>query len=78
MRTRTAIWLVGSAVLLVAVPFGYAAWAFGGLPGLLAFVVPLALLVGLIVLVAVLVAVLARRSGRQHEHSAPRRDDDHR
>lgn len=54
MRTRTAVALVGGAVLLLAVPFAYVTWAFGGLTGLLAFVLPLALLVGLIAMIAVI------------------------
>ena len=55
--TRTAVALVGSVVLLLAAPFAYLAWAFGGLSELVAFVVPLAVLVGLLGATA----LLARR-----------------
>ena len=74
MRTRTAVWLVGTAVLLLAVPFAFVTWAFGGVRALLAFVVPLALLVGIIVVVA----VLARRRVRRQGPVALRRGDDDR
>ena len=52
VRTRTAVALVGGAVLLLAVPFAWVSWAFGGATGLLAFVGPLLLLVGLLAVVA--------------------------
>lgn len=61
VRTRTAVLLVGGAVLLLAVPFAYVAWAFGGVTELLAFVLPLALLVGLMAVIAVLAGRPRRR-----------------
>jgi hypothetical protein len=48
MRTRTAVLLVVLAVLVVAVPFAFLSWAFGGTTGLLAFVAPLAVLLVLV------------------------------
>ena len=61
MRTRTAVVLVGTVVLLLAVPFAYVTWAFGGVTELLAFVVPLAVLAALVAVIA----VLARRTGKR-------------
>ena len=54
MRSRTAVALVVSPVLLLAAPFAFVAWAFAGPIGLLAFVAPLALLVALVAALAVL------------------------
>ena len=67
VRTRTAVALVGSAVLLLAVPFAYVAWAFDGVTGLLAFVLPLVLLIGLIAVIA----VLARRPWKDRCATGP-------
>jgi hypothetical protein len=60
MRTRTAVALVVSPVLLLAAPFAYVAWAFGGPIGLLAFLAPLALLVALVAAFAVLTRQVAK------------------
>lgn len=61
VRTRTAVALVVSATLLLAVPFAVAAWAFGGRPGLLAFVAPLA---GLLAVTAAVAEPVRRSGGR--------------
>lgn len=53
VKERTAVALVSGVVLLLAVPFAFLAWAFGGVPELLAFALPLAVLVGLIVVITV-------------------------
>ena len=55
VKERTAVALVSGVVLLLAVPFAFLAWAFGGGPELLAFAfaLPLAVLVGLIVVITV-------------------------
>lgn len=51
VRTRTAVGAVGGAVLLLAAAWAFMAWAVGGTPGLLAFVVPLAVLGAVTVLI---------------------------
>ena len=48
MTTSTAVALVTGVVLLLAAGFAFLAWAFGGLTGLLAFVAPFVVLLGLV------------------------------
>jgi ABC-type Na+ efflux pump permease subunit len=72
VRTRTGVVLVAAATILLAVPFAFSTWAFGGPASLVAFVLPLTALLG----IATAVGLVLVRASDVEEDDAPPDDDD--